>query len=99
VADPEQYCKNIENGHSTITESEELEPEASFRESVIMGLRMSQGVALDRLRARYGIDIVEYYGNILDNLIAQQLLELTPSHLRVTEKGRMLSNSILAELV
>lgn len=99
VSDPKEYCRKVEGGHSVIIDSEKLEPEASFRESVIMGLRMSQGVALDCLRKRYGIDAAEYYGKTLDKLIAQQLVELTPSHLRVTAKGRLLSNSILAELV
>lgn len=99
VANPKEYCRKIESGHSIIIDSEKLEPEASFRESVIMGLRMSQGVALNRLRERYGIDVTEYYGKILDKLIAQQLVELTPSHLRVTARGRVFSNTILAELV
>lgn len=99
VAEPEEYCRRVESGQTVIIDSEKLEPEASFRESVIMGLRMSEGIALDRLRERYGIDPAEYYGIILDKLIAQQLVELTPCHLRVTARGRVFSNFILAELV
>ena len=99
VSDPEEYCRRLEHGHTAIIDSETLEPEASFRESVIMGLRMTEGIALNRLRERYGIDPAEYYGKTLDKLIAQRLVELTPSHLRVTAEGRVFSNFILAELV
>lgn len=97
--DPATYCDMMEKGKSCIVESEELSPEASFRETVIMGLRMTDGVQRNRLITRYGIDPGEYYKTILVALQDNGLVELTDSYLRLTGKGRLLSNSILAELV
>jgi oxygen-independent coproporphyrinogen-3 oxidase len=99
IADPQEYVRRITEGCSVIVESESLGPEASFRESVIMGLRMNKGVSLLLLDARYHIDIVKYYGEVLEKLINLQLIELTSSHLRLTEKGRPLANLVMAELV
>jgi len=58
-----------------------------------------EGVSRARLMSRYGLDPGEYYGKVLERLIAQGLVELSASHLRVTPAGRLYSNLILAELV
>jgi oxygen-independent coproporphyrinogen-3 oxidase len=64
-----------------------------------MGLRMVQGVSRVALHARYSLDPEEYYGDTLEKLIKLGFLELTETHLRMTEKGWPLSNQIMAELV
>ncbi|SHO43020.1 radical SAM family heme chaperone HemW [Desulfopila aestuarii] len=97
--DPREYCRRVEAGDTVITEREELTLEASFRETVVMGLRMMDGVERECLVARFGLDPERYYGEVLEKLVAQQLVELTPTHLKVTPAGRLYSNIILAELV
>lgn len=99
VEDPWEYITRIKNGASVVVESESLSRDASFRESVVMGLRMTEGVSATRLKARYKIDMAEYYGNILCKLIKLQLVEVTSSHLRLTAKGRPFANWVMAELV
>lgn len=99
LADPEEYCRRIETASGVVVEVEELDRDASFRETVIMGLRMTEGVSRARLRARFGLDPEQYYGAILSRLVERQLVELTATHLRVTSSGRLFSNMILAELV
>ena len=98
-ADPLQYCREIECGRAAIVASERLEPEASFRESVVMGLRMCEGVDRQALLQRYGLDLYEYYGVPLQRLLESSLLEKTPSHLRLSARGRQVANSVMAELV
>jgi oxygen-independent coproporphyrinogen-3 oxidase len=64
-----------------------------------MGLRMVQGVSRSALQTRYSLDPEEYYGITLAKLIKLGFLELTQTHLKMTEKGWPLSNQIMAELV
>ncbi len=99
VADPAQYIDLINRGGSAVVESEELSQEASFRETVVMGLRMTQGVSLRELYDRYTIDLKEHYGDTLSRLIGLLLLRLTEDRLHITEKGFPLANRIMAELV
>jgi oxygen-independent coproporphyrinogen-3 oxidase len=99
VADPEEYIYRIRRNKSVVIESECLSGEASFRETVIMGLRLVQGVSRKTLSARYSLELQEYYGSILEKLIASGLLELTDTRLRISEKGWPLANRIMAELV
>ncbi len=99
ISDPLRYCELIESGQSVIVEEECLEREASFRESVIMGLRMHRGVSREGLRRRYGMDVNACYGDILIRLLDQGLLEMSADHLRLTPRGRIFANQVMAELV
>lgn len=98
--DPRLFCEQIESGQSVVQEEECLDPAASFRETVIMGLRMNQGVSKERLRKRYEMELNDCYGDILiRRLVDQGLLEVTATHLRLTARGRVFANQVMAELV
>ena len=99
IADPGEYIHRINRQESVVVEQESLSPEASFRETVIMGLRMVQGVSRTVLYTRYGLDPKEYYGVILKKLLDPGFVELTATHLHITQKGWPLANQIMAELV
>jgi oxygen-independent coproporphyrinogen III oxidase len=99
IDNPSLYCQQLEKGESIVQESEMLDLEASFRESVVLGLRMVKGVSSERLLKRYGIDLETYYGQILTGLLDLQLLEFNGNALRLTKKGRALGNQVMADLV
>jgi oxygen-independent coproporphyrinogen III oxidase len=97
--DPFRYVSLIENGCSPLVESERLSLEESFRESVVLGLRMVGGLDRELLTHRFGLDVVTHYGNVLQRLIDQTLVELTNTHLRLTKLGRRFANLVMADLV
>lgn len=99
VQDVEQYCLSIESGQEPWIGVEELDQEARFRETVVMGLRLIAGISLTELEARFGLNPVDYYGQVLQGLAAQNLLEITGTHLRLTASGLALANQVMAELV
>ncbi len=99
ISDPQRYCELIEAGQSTVQDEECLEREASFRETVIMGLRLLCGVSRAQLQRRYGLALEDCYGITLTRLIDQGLLEMSPSHLRLTARGLVFANQVMAELV
>lgn len=96
---PLQYCQMIERGSSPVIDEEKLDQHASYRESVVMGLRMIRGVCRQDFVARYGWDVQAYYGPLLRELQDQGLVELDETHLRLTAQGRKLANRVMAELV
>lgn len=99
VADPETFIRLVAQGQSTCSETESLSSEAGFRETVIMGLRMISGVSCERLKIRYGLTPLEYYGSTLASLIKQNLIEVCQNHLKLTKKGLPIANQIMAQLV
>jgi len=99
VADYITYIKLVDEGKYPFQDGECLSLEASFRETVIMGLRMTAGISCHRLELRYGVTPAAYYGNTLTRLIQDKLLEIRLDHLRLTDRGLLLANQVLAQLV
>jgi putative oxygen-independent coproporphyrinogen III oxidase len=97
--DPEGYCTMIEEKGTAVVDSEELDNEASFRETVVMGLRMVEGISVDDLYRRFGIDLLSYYGKALQDLLEMSLVELNSSTLKLTVRGREVANRVMADLV
>ncbi|MCF6186477.1 MAG: radical SAM family heme chaperone HemW [Desulfobulbaceae bacterium] len=99
VTDVELFCERLENERKEWQEEETLDKETRFRETVIMGLRMTKGVSLDALNKRFGIDPAVYYGTTLKLLMEQELVEMQQGWLRLTEPGLLLANTVMAQLV
>lgn len=96
---PNDYCNGIERGENIIIESEELPLEDSFKETMMLGLRMTKGVERARLQAIYGMDPVSYYGELMTTLVKQQLLQLDKGYVALTTKGRRFANQVMAQLL
>jgi oxygen-independent coproporphyrinogen-3 oxidase len=99
VADLQQYCRLVNQGQPVWTEVEQLELEVAFRETVVMGLRMTAGFSIAALRHRFGIDLPAYYGEIFTRLVDQGLLLQQADTIRLSSHGLPLANRVMAELV
>lgn len=99
--DPGEIIRSAETGRLPFFEGECLSVEDRCKESVVMGLRMTGGVDTRRLGERFDIDVKNYYGRKLENLVGQGLLEFDNDGLmlRLTEKGLLLANQVMAELI
>lgn len=67
-------------------------------EALIAGLRLAEGVDLDRLRRRYGNDFTAPPSDGVADLEAAGLLVVDAGHLRLTRRGRLLSNEVFERL-
>ena len=99
VADLAEYCRRVGLGETVWDEVERLEVEAAFRETVVMGLRMTAGVSMATLKQRFGIDLMAYYGSVLPRLFEQGVLVLEEDRLRLSRRGLAVANRVMAELV
>lgn len=99
ITNPAQYCELLENNQSTHTEEECLRCKESFRETVIIGLRMNQGVFVENVEKRYNLTFEHVYGEIIVDLIARNLLVWESGFVYLTAKGRLFANQVMAELV
>jgi len=99
VADFEVYARLVRDKKYPFQDGECLSLDGSFRETVIMGLRMTNGISCHSLEQRFGLTPTAYYGNTLTRLIHDKLLEMRRDRLRLTERGLLLANQVLAQLV
>jgi oxygen-independent coproporphyrinogen-3 oxidase len=73
--------------------------EAAFEEALFLGLRMNVGVSLEELEAEFGAARVETVMPVVGEMVAGELLALEGRRVRLSERGRMVSNEVFAELL
>ncbi|MBI3961197.1 MAG: radical SAM family heme chaperone HemW [Deinococcus sp.] len=76
-----------------------LTPQDRLKESMIMGLRLREGVDLERVQQFSGLDPRQVYQREIANLVAAELVELVGKRLRLTERGLWVANRVAQEFV
>jgi oxygen-independent coproporphyrinogen III oxidase len=99
TSDPRRYCALIESGVSAVTEQELLDPAAAFRETVVMGLRLNEGISESRLHRRFGYCFADMYSDLLNKLVDDDLLVWDGSRMKLSARGRQLANLVMRQLV
>jgi oxygen-independent coproporphyrinogen-3 oxidase len=95
------YCRAIEErGPAAAVAGERvLSPRERAQEALFTGLRRREGVDLVAFQAAHGVDVLADYARGLSAPFAAGLLERRGPHLRLTEKGVLLSNEVFQVLV
>jgi putative oxygen-independent coproporphyrinogen III oxidase len=73
--------------------------QAALEESFFLGLRLNLGVDLDRLRADFSPESVASCESTIEECIREGLLEKTGTAVRLTSRGRLLSNEVFARFL
>jgi oxygen-independent coproporphyrinogen-3 oxidase len=97
---PEAWLDAVAHyGHGT-AETHAVDRAQMVREALLMGLRLTEGIARQRFAGIVGADLLEVIdAGKLAPLIEGGLLELGDTHLRATAHGRQVLNAVLARLV
>jgi oxygen-independent coproporphyrinogen-3 oxidase len=82
-----------------IVSGETVTPELAMADTLILGLRLIDGVSLEAFRSRYGVDALDAFAQQLGESIELGLLETSGDRLRLTERGRLLGNEVFARLL
>lgn len=101
VRQPAEYVEKIKRGESVIArdEVEEVTPELRLADTVILALRLNEGLPLARIEQEFGKSLNELFPDVVPHLIANGLLEEKDACLRLTVKGRLLSNSVFIKFL
>lgn len=97
---PENWIEAVaRNGHG-IEQEDALAPRERAIEAMLMGLRLAEGIDLDRISALGERPIDELAdGPAIERLAAQGLLERDGARLRATDAGMPVLNAILGDIV
>ncbi len=99
ISAPALFSEDIKTGNDGFSHAECLCREKRFRETVIMGLRMIDGISLSSLEKCFNIGPRQYYGSTFRKLLAANLLEIKDDFLRIPSQAMAVANQILSELV
>jgi len=91
----DKYIADFSGKTSPLPEmDEEINPELELAETVILGLRLGEGIDADYLQNRFGLDILAHYRRQVEEMSIAGLLERTDGYIRLTRRGRLLSNEV-----
>ncbi len=76
-----------------------VSPANSLEESFFLGLRLNRGVDLSRLAASFGDEVVRAFSPAIAECMEQNLLERDDERIRLTSRGRLLSNEVFARFL
>ncbi|HTY26225.1 MAG TPA: radical SAM family heme chaperone HemW [Desulfomonilaceae bacterium] len=99
VQDLDRYGQLLAEGQLPFHSFTELTPENRFRDALIMGARLVQGVDLQLLGNRYNIDVETFVRGTVGDLEDSGLFTMDGGRLALTPRGRLLSNVIFARWV
>jgi oxygen-independent coproporphyrinogen-3 oxidase len=96
---PAAWLESVEDAGHAIDIVTEDGPADSIAESLMMGLRLAEGVSIPALEARYASRAAHLDETALDRLVESGLVKIDGAQLRVTPAGRLLLDGILADLL
>jgi oxygen-independent coproporphyrinogen-3 oxidase len=96
---PETWVTAVTAGEPTVANTEIIDGQTSITETVLMGLRLLRsGIADDAFETRHGVALRSLAGDAIDRMTGIDLIEPTGSGIRLTERGALLSNEVIARL-
>ena len=99
VRDLRAYIDRVAGNGDARVEKERLDPRGRLGETVMLGLRLQEGVRFDDLAARTGIDARTLFGPLLARLVTAGLVTVDRDCFRLTEDGIPVSDAIIVEFL
>ena len=96
---PEAYIERMRTEGSARLAGEAETIEELRGEYVFLALRTTEGIDTADFRRVFGADIDAVYGDVIDRLISQRLLERNGTHFRLTKHGMKYGNRVFAQFV
>jgi len=97
--DWEGYMQLVESGSTARAQEGENTREDRMFERMMMGLRMTQGVDIERFCAEFDASPEEIWPEQINRFMAQGMMERAGGRLRLTKRGMQLMNSVLVEIL
>jgi oxygen-independent coproporphyrinogen III oxidase len=91
------WMARVLSGKSPVGDIDELSPTDRARETLVVGLRRTQGVSRDEFRRQTGFDLDELAGAAIARHCGAGLLEQTGEGVRLTREGRFLADSVIVD--
>ena len=99
VKDLEIYQENSSDLPKIRCDVEFLDEKAGMEEFIFLGLRMMQGINDTEFKDEFGVSLRAVYGDEIDKLVEQGLLDFDEHDLRLTRQGISVSNHVFVELL
>lgn len=93
------YYGEIECGNKAIKEIQTIDEDESFIEEVMLGLRLKDGIELEKLKEKYGKDFYMENKDEIDKNIESGYMKMNQGRLYLSSEGFDISNYIISRLI
>jgi oxygen-independent coproporphyrinogen-3 oxidase len=90
-----EYIGAVQAGGQLIAERRVLSPQDGIEEALFTRLRLTEGIDLDLVELRYGVDVWRQYGGDLRRFVEAGLLIYDGRRLKLSRAGMLLANEIM----
>ncbi len=95
----DDYIARIARGESPASEVRRMDAAERLGDALFTGLRLTRGINLETVRARYGVDVWARYRDDLVPFVEAGLLRRDGDVLALTRRGMLLANEVMAVFV
>jgi oxygen-independent coproporphyrinogen-3 oxidase len=99
VSSTEDYVRRVGAGEPLATDRRELSLETQLEEALFTGLRLAEGLDIERVSTRYRVDVWKRYGAALQPFLESGLVVYAPPRLRLSREGMLLANEVMAVFI
>jgi oxygen-independent coproporphyrinogen-3 oxidase len=99
VSGTADYVEAVAPGGPLFAETRRLSPQERMEDALFTGLRLSEGLSVDAVRAHYGIDLWAEFGGELQPFRDLGWLIYDEGRLRLTRAGMLLAHEIMAVFI
>ena len=98
-SDTREYIERTLGGDSARTEAHRLTSDERLGDALFTGLRLTAGLDLAEIDRRYQTSVWQRYGRELQPFVDEGILDHDASRLRLTRRGMLLANEVMAVFV
>jgi oxygen-independent coproporphyrinogen-3 oxidase len=99
VAATDEYVARVRGGETVAVDRRTLTPAERLGDALFMGLRLAEGLHLETVSRRYGVDVWGRYGSALKSFVDAGCLVRDDSCLWLTRRGMLLANEVMTVFV
>lgn len=94
------YIRALAEGRSVRLNERVLMPAEQMEEALFMGLRLTEGLDLQAIHEKWGVDVLARYGDDLAPFLEEGLAQVTPDgRLRLSRNGMLVANEIMVAFI
>ena len=99
VASTDEYVRRLQQGESPSIDHRPLSAQEHLGDTLFTGLRLTEGVNLDAIRAVFGVDVWARYGAELEPFLEAGVLRRDGPRLWLTRQGMLLAHEVMTSFV
>ena len=99
VASTDEYVRRLEQSESPAIDRRPLSPDEHLGDVLFTGLRLTEGVNLDTIRAVHGVDVWARHGHRLEPFLQAGILRREGPRLWLTRQGMLLAHEVMTTFV